>query len=348
MLDDGLQHYRLRRDLEIAVVDARGFGNGFLLPAGPLARAAVAAALRGCRRRSTAQLEGARGLSPCRWKAKTLHRMTDARDRQPRERIRRPDGARGRRHRRSQPLLPAPGQARHQGAAASVSRPSSLSRRTISSSATSAGPDDREGRGKIAPRCAAQLVGPAGHRAARSAFGDWLLRARLRWLEPSIQSCLRSWCARCARASSSIGRTRASSSARPTASAYPVKDDIPVMLEEEARKLPPEEEVACELSTSSSRRATRRRASRASRSPTSPASRWWCGSASAQRRAARRRCMSPPTTSASPPRCKRTAIRCVMTRADHPSGTDRIAEAAGAAQARATSTSWSTCRATSR
>ena len=26
--------------------------------------------------------------------------------------------------------------------------------------------------------------------------------------------------------------------------AYPVKDDIPVMLEEDARKLPPEEEVA--------------------------------------------------------------------------------------------------------
>jgi tetraacyldisaccharide 4'-kinase len=36
ILDDGLQHYRLRRDVEIAVVDARGFGNGFLLPAGPL------------------------------------------------------------------------------------------------------------------------------------------------------------------------------------------------------------------------------------------------------------------------------------------------------------------------
>ena len=35
--DDGLQHYALARDCEIAVVDAlRGMGNGMLLPAGPL------------------------------------------------------------------------------------------------------------------------------------------------------------------------------------------------------------------------------------------------------------------------------------------------------------------------
>jgi len=35
--DDGLQHYRLRRDIEIAIVDAsRQFGNGFCIPSGPL------------------------------------------------------------------------------------------------------------------------------------------------------------------------------------------------------------------------------------------------------------------------------------------------------------------------
>jgi tetraacyldisaccharide 4'-kinase len=35
--DDGLQHWSLARDLEIAVVDGkRRFGNGHLLPAGPL------------------------------------------------------------------------------------------------------------------------------------------------------------------------------------------------------------------------------------------------------------------------------------------------------------------------
>lgn len=35
--DDGLQHYRLARDHEIVVVDGRrGFGNGKLMPAGPL------------------------------------------------------------------------------------------------------------------------------------------------------------------------------------------------------------------------------------------------------------------------------------------------------------------------
>lgn len=34
--DDGLQHYALARDIEIVLSDARGDGNGWLLPAGPL------------------------------------------------------------------------------------------------------------------------------------------------------------------------------------------------------------------------------------------------------------------------------------------------------------------------
>ena len=36
LCDDGLQHYALARDLEIVVMDSRGMGNGYLLPAGPL------------------------------------------------------------------------------------------------------------------------------------------------------------------------------------------------------------------------------------------------------------------------------------------------------------------------
>ena len=35
--DDGLQHYRLKRDVEVCMVDgSRLFGNGFLLPSGPM------------------------------------------------------------------------------------------------------------------------------------------------------------------------------------------------------------------------------------------------------------------------------------------------------------------------
>jgi tetraacyldisaccharide 4'-kinase len=42
--DDGLQHYRLMRDIEIEVVDGkRRYGNGHLLPAGPLREPAVRA-----------------------------------------------------------------------------------------------------------------------------------------------------------------------------------------------------------------------------------------------------------------------------------------------------------------
>lgn len=42
--DDGLQHHRLARDVEVVVFDGRGAGNGLLLPAGPLRQPLPAAA----------------------------------------------------------------------------------------------------------------------------------------------------------------------------------------------------------------------------------------------------------------------------------------------------------------
>jgi len=78
--DDGLQHYALRRDVEICLVDGRGFGNGFLQPAGPLReprsrlRSVDAVVAHGARevQGHAMTLEGDR-----------LVRMTDARDVRP-------------------------------------------------------------------------------------------------------------------------------------------------------------------------------------------------------------------------------------------------------------------------
>ena len=48
--DDGLQHYRLQRDVEIEVIDgARRYGNGRMMPAGPLREPVARAAAQGQR-----------------------------------------------------------------------------------------------------------------------------------------------------------------------------------------------------------------------------------------------------------------------------------------------------------
>jgi tetraacyldisaccharide 4'-kinase len=78
VLDDGLQHYAIARDVEIAVVGERGFGNGFLLPAGPLReprsrlRAVDAVVTHGA-----PEIEG----YAMRLEGDLMHRMLDASDR---------------------------------------------------------------------------------------------------------------------------------------------------------------------------------------------------------------------------------------------------------------------------
>ncbi|TAN53024.1 MAG: tetraacyldisaccharide 4'-kinase [Betaproteobacteria bacterium] len=78
ILDDGLQHYRLRRDLEIAIVDARGFGNGWLLPAGPLRE--PPSRLRSVDAVIAHGTEAVKGYA-MRLEGEELHRATDARER---------------------------------------------------------------------------------------------------------------------------------------------------------------------------------------------------------------------------------------------------------------------------
>jgi tetraacyldisaccharide 4'-kinase len=80
ILDDGLQHYAIRRDLEIAVLDSRGLGNGHFLPAGPLREAPG-------RLKSVDAVVANGAIHPgafaMKLEGETLHRMTDANDRRP-------------------------------------------------------------------------------------------------------------------------------------------------------------------------------------------------------------------------------------------------------------------------
>ena len=80
ILDDGLQHYRMRRDIEIGVVEVRGLGNGFLLPAGPLREPRW--------RLRTVDAVVGQAAAPAKdfvmsLAGEELHRMTDARERRP-------------------------------------------------------------------------------------------------------------------------------------------------------------------------------------------------------------------------------------------------------------------------
>ncbi|MGQ0656092.1 MAG: tetraacyldisaccharide 4'-kinase [Betaproteobacteria bacterium] len=79
LLDDGLQHYALRRDLEIAVVDERGAGNGWMLPAGPLRE--PLSRLKSVDAIVSHGAHGVRGYAMV-LAGDVMHRVTDAHDRQ--------------------------------------------------------------------------------------------------------------------------------------------------------------------------------------------------------------------------------------------------------------------------
>lgn len=87
ILDDGLQHYRLARDIEIAVVDARGFGNGLLLPAGPLReppsrlRSVHAVVAHDIEKAELQRYAGTKPLFAMTLQGEEAHRATDARER---------------------------------------------------------------------------------------------------------------------------------------------------------------------------------------------------------------------------------------------------------------------------
>ena len=80
LADDGLQHYRLARDVEIAVIDAaRGLGNGWRLPAGPLREAASRLATVDAVVELVADADATRAAWPGAWRmtlaGTTFHRV---------------------------------------------------------------------------------------------------------------------------------------------------------------------------------------------------------------------------------------------------------------------------------
>ena len=82
LCDDGLQHYRLARDVELAVFDGRGAGNGWRLPLGPLREplsrlAAVDAVV--CNGMRDSRLAGAVPLFDMRLQAGAFYRLDDPR-----------------------------------------------------------------------------------------------------------------------------------------------------------------------------------------------------------------------------------------------------------------------------
>ncbi len=189
--DDGLQHYRLARDIEIEVVDVRRrYGNGRLLPAGPLREPIERAADCTFRVLNLGVVRRCRNATCNR-----PRRMADAAagDRSPADPrrafagigcIRRPARACRRRHWRSRTILRDLARPRHCRGAACVSGSSRLPRRGPRFRQSAAGADDREGRGEVRRRLRARsgircrCRRGCRKRSGRRCWTSWLRRSK--------------------------------------------------------------------------------------------------------------------------------------------------------------------------
>ena len=189
--DDGLQHYALARDVEIAVVDAaRGLGNGLLMPAGPLREPEerldeVDAVVR--------LVSGTVPHEPQSDGRSTFMTHEPLPWRNVRDPQRSDDGARFARRRRACRGRHRPSAALFRDAAragpgtgrAFISRPPCLREARPRVSGRSRDPDDPEGRGKMRLFRGRAVLVPADSRRRRS------VARRLRGAEdPWIPSCL--------------------------------------------------------------------------------------------------------------------------------------------------------------
>ena len=129
------------------------------------------------------------------------------------------------------------------------------------------------------------------------------------------------------------------------------RDDIPVMLVDEARQLAAEAEhewIPRSNSRSSFRHATRRRGCRQNPCLISAASRWWCAWLNARCSPVADEVWVATDHDGVFSACREHGLNVLMTRADHPSGTDRLAEVVAAARTGQTTRSSSMCRVTNR
>ena len=186
LADDGLQHLRLGRACEIVVVDgARGFGNGRLLPAGPLREPLAALARADVVVTNGAATHGSLARPPPGPGPLTMSLVAGEAVRARRRRCPAPAAglpraarARGRRDRQSAALLCHAARPGTRARGASLSGPSSSERAGTRFRRSAAGAHDGEGCRKMRRLCRCAALVRTGRGAARRRRCRGAARAR--------------------------------------------------------------------------------------------------------------------------------------------------------------------------